>query len=516
MNFSKVIARAALIAGCSIAAFTGYGSRSAAGADTLYPLTLRKADQEAVFQRGISVEGQSLEGMTLEQAKQWINDYYTASYNRMMTVTAFSDSKEYHYNGEVLKMTWNNPEILDQLSDYITDGNFVEQYMKQKDLDANPVDLSIDISFDTSVINDAVTALTGFYSVNPQDATVSRVNGEFIVTPEVIGVSYDSAAIENEMIAMLSDYSNKEDINYVLPYTEVQPQYTSANFAFSSTPLGSYATGDLGEWARAENIRLSAAGLNGTIIYPGQEVSTLALFNISAENGYQTAPGYENGQQVPALGGGVCQTTTTLYNAVLRAELTVTMRKAHSMIVTYVPPAMDATVALGGQDFKFVNPYSNPIYLESYVANGQVVINIWGVEERPANRTIDFHYTVEQCDFPNPLYVINVDDSQAVYGPTATASQKIVATVETHPAVKARSYKSVYVDGVLQSDTELNYDYYRPMSGIMYVASDCNVENSVVASNGTGVYRFLGCDMFHNVTFKNGVIWDPNFADENY
>ena len=83
--------------------------------------------------------------------------------------------------------------------------------------------------------------------------------------------------------------------------------------------------------------------------------------------------------------------TTTLYNAVLRAELEVAYRKNHSMMVNYVYPGMDAMVApQDNSDFKFVNSSNHPIYIEAYVVDDRICINIWGIEERDANRSVRF------------------------------------------------------------------------------------------------------------------------------
>ena len=103
--------------------------------------------------------------------------------------------------------------------------------------------------------------------------------------------------------------------------------------------------------------------MNGRIFYPGETISALDLYGaVTTENGYAEAPGYNQGRVEMVVGGGVCQVTTTLYNAVLRAELDVSYRKNHSMMVNYVYPGMDAMVApQDNSDFKFVNSSNHPI-----------------------------------------------------------------------------------------------------------------------------------------------------------
>src|SRR5699024_850562 len=119
--------------------------------------------------------------------------------------------------------------------------------------------------------------------------------------------------------------------------------------------------------ARATNLQVGAGKINGHVLMPGETLSGYeCLQPFTAENGYKNAATYENGQVVDSIGGGVCQIATTLYNAALQAELEITQRQNHSMIVTYVQPSMDAAIAGTVKDIKITNNYSTPIYVEGY------------------------------------------------------------------------------------------------------------------------------------------------------
>ena len=486
-----------------------------------YDMNIR-TDGDPVFLPGISVAGQSLEGMTLAEADAWIDNYVAARQNRAINLTVFN-SDVYNYNGASFGVTLANPEVKDTLTQYITSGDFIEQYKMQKDLENSPVNLDLNLTFDQATLQQTITGLANYYYAAPTNASVTRTADGFQVIPEVYGQSFDADAITTELTSLISDWSNTDTLTYDLPYTTLTPQYTSANFAFSATPLGSYSTNNLGIDNRVHNITLSASRVNGTILYPGQSTSALDLYGAQTEdNGYLVAPGYENGQQVPAIGGGVCQTTTTLYNALIRAEVTITKRSAHSMLVTYVPPALDAAVSAGGPDLQFRNDFANPIYIEMWVDGDTLTCNVWGIDPDPTRR-VDFTYEVTSVSFPDPLYNVVVDDTKATYGPDASVNQKASAEVETHPAVTAVSYKHVYVTDPttgVETETEVtqwNSDSYRAMTGTLYIASDCNVTSTLVEdTSGNGVYRYLGYDIYHYITFKNGEVWNPATADENY
>ncbi len=444
-----------------------------------YSLSVNKK-ATGVFGRGVSYEGISLEGKTYDEAAAEINDYVNARLTRYMQWDVLG--YKYDYDGTSFSTTWTNPDVMDQLQGLTLEGNLVEQYKKQKDLDQNPVDLDLQFSVDEDAIRSAVANYTAYYYQEPKNATVTRENGQFVVTEGVTGIAFDSDAIANELIAKIEDFSNADSIAYSFPFTETAPTYTSASFNFSSTPMGSYTTHRLGDAARTQNIRVSAENMNGTIVYPGETASALTMYHdVTLDNGYVVGQGYENGKVVDSVGGGICQTTTTLYNAVILAELTVGTRRSHSMIISYVPPALDATVDYPSRsDFTFVNSTNYPIYIESYISTSDdsVTVNIWGVDERPANRQVYYtsEITSDGFSWSSPLYEEIVDDTVCTAG-NVNVAYKQKTTVDPHPGFTATSYKHVVVNGVEESVTPLNVGIvYRAAPGTIYHASDCTIQ----------------------------------------
>lgn len=470
-----VIIVLAMVASMIVSAFADETTPTSAKA---YDLTLNK-ETTGVFGRGVSYEGISLEGKTYDEASEEINEYVNDRLTRYMQWDVLG--YQYDYDGSTFSTTWTNPDVVDQLSDLTLKGNLVEQYKKQKDLDASPVDLDLQFAIDENAVRSTVAEYTGHFAQDPKNATVTRENGQFVVTEGVTGIAFDTDAIANELIAKMEDFSTADDIQYSFPFTETAPTYDSSSFNFSATPMGSYTTHRLGDAARTQNIRVSAENMNGTVVYPGETASALAMYHdVTLENNYVVGQGYENGKVVDSVGGGICQTTTTLYNAVILAELTVGARRSHSMIISYVPPALDATVDYPSRsDFTFVNSTNYPIYIESYISTSDdsVTVNIWGVDERPANRQV--YYTSEiTSDFSwySPLYEEIVDDTKCTVG-NVNVAYKQKTTVDPHPGFTATSYKHVVVDGVEESVTPLNVGIvYRAAPGTIYRASDCTIQ----------------------------------------
>lgn len=134
--------------------------------------------------------------------------------------------------------------------------------------------------------------------------------------------------------------------------------------------------------SRSGNIEHAASLLNGFVIAPGEVFScSEAIGPVTEENGYLPAGTYVQGKVQEGIGGGVCQISSTLYNAALYAGLTVVERSAHSMVVSYVDPGRDAAIAEGFKDLKIRNDYKYPVVLEASAKDGALSIAIHTAEE---------------------------------------------------------------------------------------------------------------------------------------
>lgn len=152
-----------------------------------------------------------------------------------------------------------------------------------------------------------------------------------------------------------------------------------------------------------------------------------------------------------SFGGGICQVATTLYNAVIRAELEITMRFNHSMLVHYVEPSMDAAIAGNYKDLKFKNNLDAPVYIEGYCSGGIIYFNVYGKETRPSNREISFESeTVSKTD---PKVQFTMDASLTAGSVSVTQSGQ--------SGCIAQLWKIVKVDGKQQSRDLFNKSNYQ-------------------------------------------------------
>ena len=186
---------------------------------------------------------------------------------------------------------------------------------------------------------------------------------------------------ESELVEIMMSmkYYNKE---IILPIYETYPSVTEEDLSVIKEMLISHYTTYFQSSAegRPTNIKLSSQAIDHYVVGPNEVFSfNQVVGQRTRERGYQEAPVIINKQLVTGIGGGICQTSSTLYNAVDLAGLEIVERHAHSREVSYVPPNRDATVAWGGPDFKFRNQYDFPILISAYtsVDHGMVEVQIY-------------------------------------------------------------------------------------------------------------------------------------------
>lgn len=168
-----------------------------------------------------------------------------------------------------------------------------------------------------------------------------------------------------------------------IPMTEIPPELTAAEVeaVLFRDKLSSYSTPHTADAGRTTNLKLACQAINGTVLNPGETFSfNGTVGQRTADKGYQEAIVYVGTKSVGEVGGGICQVASTIYDAVLYADLEVTQRAPHTFIVTYVPGGLDATVYWGSQDFCFRNDTDYPVAIYANVSGGYVNISIWGTK----------------------------------------------------------------------------------------------------------------------------------------
>ena len=255
------------------------------------------------------------------------------------------------------------------------DTDAVRQLLDEKIrlMDFEPYEVSTEFSDPPAIDIDKIAGEVIGDAVN---ATVNKEDGKTIIS-EKPGVQFDV----EEARTIIGDGSAE---SYEIPATITPAKVTAEDLEevlFRDTLAQTSTYLDESNTARTNNVRLAAASINGTILNPGDEFSYNGVVGErTEERGYKPAGAYVNGQVVDEFGGGVCQPSSTLYMAVLRADLEVTERHNHSFTVAYTPLGEDATVDYGNLDFRFKNDTDYPIKILAEQTNGQMIMTIVGTK----------------------------------------------------------------------------------------------------------------------------------------
>ncbi len=433
----KMIWIAAVIL-CVAATVYVYEDRAEAeGMDTIY--------------EGLYLEEINLSGLTIEQATEAMQAY-AKSVLETPVILSIDEETTVETDLGSLGLALANPEVVEQAFHYGRGGNLIHRFKEIQDLKKSNVTLEMNFSFDEELAESWLTDNLASFDIEAIDAIYERVDGEVQIVPETIGRALNvMESLSTVKKAALTEWK-AESISLDMTFDDVIPRGTQEEFAQITDILGTYTTSYKTSAAdRSGNVENGASKVNGNFLYPGEEFSAYeAVEPFTYENGYYDAGSYLNGIVVDSIGGGICQVSTTLYNAAIRAELEITQRQPHSMIVTYVPVSADAAIAGTWKDLKFVNNTEHPIYIEGTTVNKKLTFTIYGVDERAENRTITFENKILEETVPADEKIVQTEDSPFGY----------VSVQSVHVGYRAELWKIVSVDGVETERIKMNESKY--------------------------------------------------------
>ena len=280
----------------------------------------------------------------------------------------------------------------------------------------------------------------------PKDAYI--IEEPFQVISDVSGVDFAITMEEAKQIIQ----EDKEE--YVIPLKITKAKTTIADLGSKAFPyrLGYFTTRyDAGNLSRTTNLAIATRKINEYVVQPGEVFSyNKVVGKRSVEAGYKEAAIYTSNGVENGLGGGICQISSTLYNAVLKANLEIVERHNHSYVTSYCAAGRDATVSYGSLDFKFKNSRKYPIKIVASVSGGVATVSIFGIKEDP-------EYVVEitssvTSNIPAP--------EKRIEDPSLPAGQEVVVTKGTS-GCRSVTYKTVYdTNGNKISSQQISSDYY--------------------------------------------------------
>lgn len=444
---------------------------------TCRPVLAKSADDK--IENGVYIDQVDVSGLTEEQAVEKIREYIDEIGQAEITLNAMNGNS-HTVNAEDIGLTWTNADVVSQAIEIGKSGNVVERYKILKDLEHENVVLPLTFAVDKQAVENIIKEECEEFNVEAVDATLKRVDGEFVIEDGQTGVIINEEASAEAVVTFMTQEWDYQDASIDLVVETDEPRGTKEELSKVKDLLGTFTTSYTSSNSnRSGNVANGCRLVDGATLYPGDEFSVYeAISPFTEENGYYMAGSYSGGLVVDSLGGGICQVSTTLYNAIIRAELEITERSNHSMIVNYVDPSADAAIAGTSKDLKFVNNLDHPIYIEGYTKDKKITFNIYGVETRPEGRKVTFESEV--------LSTIPADGEKVV----ADSSKPVgyINVQSAHTGYVAQLWKIVTVNGVEESREVINKSTYKAVprtAAVGTATSDPNVSNAIQAAIAT-------------------------------
>lgn len=411
---------------------------------------MRKTVESDKIYDGISISGVSVGGMTKEEAEKTVLLALQDTLDEKEIIVHAGDNS-FPLSYRSFSAKYNVSAAVEEAYQLYRSGTVKERYKQIKAMEKNGVDISLPYTFDENAVKNAVLEIEKQVAVEPKDSTITRENGTFTITEEESGIDLAVSETTTKLLAMVqAQQSGDMEAEFI----EIPPKVTKAENEKATTLIGSFYTNfSSGAVGRNENLRVGCANINGTVLLPGEVFSmNEGLGPQTYANGYRNAAVIVNGKLEDGLGGGVCQITTTLYNAVIFAELEVVERKNHSLPVAYVPLGRDAAIAGDYTDFKFKNNTEYPVYIEAYLDGNKLITNLYGNEIHSSSRKVEFE-KVMIGTIAKPAEIVTEDPNRPEGEREITYTGKVGYKVET--------YKNTYENNTLLSREYFSTSTYR-------------------------------------------------------
>lgn len=324
----------------------------------------------------VSINNIDLSGKTKAEAENMVKAAYSDEIkNKKIIVTA--GDKEYELSYSNLSPKYNVSEVVNQAYSYGKDSNIFKKYKILNSPKA--VNYTLKFTYDEKSVETFIDDIEKQVNLDPINASLKMEGVGFTVVSEQNGVKLNKDALKKEVASKI-DGSVGKDLSIKAELQSVEATIKAEELKSVDTLISSFSTnyGSISSSQRANNIKLATGSINGYIVMPGDTFSFNGVVGErTAAKGYEAAPVIIGDKLETGLGGGICQVSTTLYNAVNKAGLPSIERSHHTLPVHYLEEGMDATVDYGNIDYKFRNDFKYPIYIEGYTSGGNVVFNLY-------------------------------------------------------------------------------------------------------------------------------------------
>jgi len=416
------------------------------------------------FYDGLYLDDVSLGGLTYQEAADMFEKKAQEQLDSLKVTLVYKD-QSWSFNYEDIKAHIDWEEKLNQLYQIAREGSLEDRYEQVENISKNNIHMETTLTMDITQVRDEINAIAESLSIEPVDAQIEFYPGKkemFVITPEQSGQMVDADSLYSSVQQM---FNSGEPGEITIEPIVVEAQYKKADLERATTKIVTFYTDMSGSTEnRMHNIALALSKINGTKLNPGDVFSFNKIVGPRTEKaGYKLAGVIKPDKSLQdGIGGGICQASSTVFNAAAMAGLEIVERYHHSFPVSYLPAGLDATVSWGGADFKFKNNKNTPIFIRAFRSGTRAYVEIYG-EPIPNNgqyKLVTGEVTVTKAPEPK-----RVKDTEGKYVKTAGGEYEYV---KSRDGLRLNTYRVLYENGKKVSSELLVKNNYLPIQGIIY------------------------------------------------
>ena len=397
---------------------------------------IRQTVSSDLFFPGVTIDGADLGGMSMEEARALLSGKQAQTAEAFSLVVAAGE-KRWRITSQEVPMTFDAQTVLERAFAVGRTGTLEERYAQIQSAAHNGVHFTTGFTYDRSAIAGLADIIADSLDVEMKNATLDAFdmnNHTFTFTEAQRGYLVDRDRLAADILAALDEGAYDR---VIIPQGEnVEPTLFRAQLEGLFGRISSFTTKTTKDKDRNTNIALSASALNGRVVLPGETLSfNECTGRRTGAKGYREAGAIAGGVLVDDTGGGVCQTSSTLFNAVVRADLKIVERSAHSWPSSYVEKGEDATVNYPSLDFVFKNEGEFPVFVVAWYENQQVTVEIYG-QMLPDGMTIDLESNTVKTIKPSDELLYTFDASLPVGTRQSGREKRTGYEVDTYKVYK--------------------------------------------------------------------------------
>lgn len=329
---------------------------------------------EGKIHKNIYVRDIDISNLTKKEAVKKINKFIDDNNSFSLIL----NDEEYVFNKTDVDVDYDVEGLVEKAYTIGRDKGIISNMKTKSKLSmGKKVILDYNITYDEKKVDKYLKELNKKIYKKPKSATLSIVNGKIFINKEKYGYKLDKDVLKYTIIKKIKDMDNKDEI---IPTIAVKPFYSYKDLSKINTVLGSFETNfNANNYNRSNNIKLAANATSNIILNQGEVFSFNSYIQRSHIDKYlKEAPVIINGKQEKGIGGGMCQVSSTIYNAALYSGMKIINVRNHSIPSPYIEMGRDATVSGGTIDLKFANNFNNPIFIYNRVIDNKIVCTIYG------------------------------------------------------------------------------------------------------------------------------------------